>query len=119
MGMSSNMRIPKVCQLCGIEFVARTTTTQYCGDPCAKRAYKLRQRESKINQVLPIANQIREFSQDQIKNKDFLSLAETSRLLGASRMTIYRQIKSGKINAAKLGRRTIIKRSEIEKLFHS
>ena len=117
--MSSNMRVPKVCQLCGVEFVARTTTTQYCGDHCAKRAYKLRQRESKLKQVSPIANQILEFNQDQIKNKDFLSLAETSKLLGASRMTIYRQIKIGNINAAKLGIRTIIKRSEIEKLFTS
>jgi excisionase family DNA binding protein len=34
-------------------------------------------------------------------------------------MTLYRQIKNGKIQAAKIGSRTIIKREEIEKLFQA
>ena len=115
--MSSNMRIPKICQLCGKEFVARTTTTQFCGDECAKKAYKKRARESKLKQVTPLVSQIQSFNQELIKDKIFLSISETSRLLGASRMTIYRQIKQGAIKTGKIGRRTLIKRSEIEKLF--
>src|SRR5688572_646376 len=117
--MSSNMRIPKICQICGREFVAKTTTTQNCGDPCARRAYKKRIREAKMNQVVPLTTQIQTFNKELIKDKAFLSISETSRLLGASRMTIYRQIKQGTIRTGKIGRRTIIKRSEIEKLFQS
>ena len=46
--MSSNIRIDKICQHCGEEFVAKTTVTKYCGDVCAKRAYKARKRKEKI-----------------------------------------------------------------------
>jgi excisionase family DNA binding protein len=117
--MSSNIRVPKICQHCGIEFIAKTTVTKYCGDNCAKRAYKKRKRDEKVQEVAPVAVQKVQHNQSQIKHKDFLSIAETCELLGASRMTLYRQIKNGTINAAKIGRRTIIKRTEIEKLFQS
>ncbi|HBH06588.1 MAG TPA: DNA-binding protein, partial [Flavobacteriales bacterium] len=43
--MSSNMRIPKICQECGSDFIAKTTVTQYCSDRCSKRAYKKRKRK--------------------------------------------------------------------------
>jgi excisionase family DNA binding protein len=58
-----------------------------------------------------------EYNQGQLKGKDFLSVEETCKLLDARRMTIYRQIKAVNIHAAKFGRRTIIKRTEIDKLF--
>lgn len=38
--MSSNIKIKKNCQHCGQEFIARTTVIKYCGDYCAKKAYK-------------------------------------------------------------------------------
>lgn len=38
-------------------------------------------------------------------------------LLGASRWTIYRMIEADDLNAAKFGRKTIIKKSTIESLF--
>lgn len=117
--MSSNMSVPKICQLCGVEFIARTTTTQYCGDPCAKKAYKNRIRDSKVRAVDPVAFQKKEYNQGLIKEKAFLSISETCKLLGASRMTLYRQIKSGTIRIGKLGGRIIIKKTEIEKLFQS
>uniref|UniRef100_UPI0028B10B01 hypothetical protein n=1 Tax=Sphingobacterium multivorum TaxID=28454 RepID=UPI0028B10B01 len=40
--MSSNIKIKKICQQCGQEFIARTTVTKYCGDNCAKKAYKVK-----------------------------------------------------------------------------
>jgi len=116
--MSSNIRLPKICQHCGSDFIAKTTVTKYCGDNCAKRAYKIRKREEKINDTTPIAVQKKQFNKQVLKEKEFLSIAETCNLLGASRMTIYRQIKKGNIKTIKLGRRVIIKRSEIEKLFN-
>ena len=117
--MSSNIRIAKVCQHCGKDFVAKTTVTKFCGDLCAKRNYKKRKREEKVQKVNSLEKQQMNFNHTKVEEKEFLSIEETCTLLGASRMTIYRQIKKGTIKAAKLGNRTIIKRSEIDKLFTS
>lgn len=114
--MSSNIRLPRTCQYCGAGFIARTTTTKFCGEVCAKRAYKKRKREENGTTLESIPAQIPQHNHQVLKEKDFLSIAETCELLGASRMTLYRHIKSGILPAAKLGRRTIIKRSEIDKL---
>ena len=46
--MSSNIKITRICQHCGQEFIAQTTVTRYCGDNCAKRAYKARIKKQKI-----------------------------------------------------------------------
>lgn len=45
------MQILKVCQACGREFVARTTVTACCSDPCAKKYYKEKKRQEKISQA--------------------------------------------------------------------
>ena len=52
-----------------------------------------------------------------LKTKEFLSVQEAADLLGASRWTIQRLVQRNVLNAAKLGRRTILKRSEIDNLF--
>jgi hypothetical protein len=49
--MSSNMRILKVCEYCKNEFIAKKTTSKTCSDDCAKRLYKLIQRNKKIVQA--------------------------------------------------------------------
>jgi actin-related protein len=49
--MSSNLRIVKVCAYCKQEFIARKTTTETCSDACAKRFYKVKQREKAIQRV--------------------------------------------------------------------
>ena len=51
-------------------------------------------------------------------DKEFLSVQETAILLGASRWTIQRMIQRAELKAGKLGRRTIIPRSEIDNLFN-
>lgn len=53
-----------------------------------------------------------------LDSKDYLSVKEACQLLGASRWTIYRLISSDTIKSAKLGRKTIIPRSEIQNLFN-
>lgn len=117
--MSSKIEITKVCQECGNEFIAKTTVTKFCSQPCAARNYKERKKSEKLNQVKFPPGQKIEYNASQLREKEFLSITDTCQLLGASRMTIYRQIKNGNIKAVKLGRRTIIRKSEIEKLFAS
>lgn len=115
--MSSNIRIEKTCQHCGKEFTAKTTVTQFCSNNCAKMNYKKRKREGKILNAIDRDRQANPFN-PIVKQKDFLSIEETCQLVGASRWTIYRLISEGRLKTGKLGRRTIIKRTEIDNLFN-
>jgi len=54
---------------------------------------------------------------EEIQGKEFLSISEACALLGISRQTLHRAIKRGVIQTTKLGRRLIIKRASIDKLF--
>ena len=133
--MSSTIKIPKFCQHCGQAFVSQTTTTRFCGHKCASRAYKQRKREEKVQTTL--SDQIKSVTSANSENlqslqslpiktgnfinlrdKEFLSVQETAILLGASRWTIQRMIQREELKAGKLGRRTIIPRSEIDNLFN-
>ena len=132
--MSSTIKLPKFCDHCGKAFIAQKTTTQFCGHPCASRAYKKRKREEKVNAEFknqqskivsaspvvatetlsnPIAG-----NHTNLRDKEFLSILEVAILLGASRWTIQRMIKSNRLPVAKLGSRTIIKRASIDNLFN-
>lgn len=133
--MSSTIKIPKFCQHCGQAFVAQTTTTRFCGHKCASRAYKQRKREEKVGstlkeQIQTVTSANSEKLQSlqslpiqtgnfiNLRDKEFLSVQEAAILLGASRWTIQRMIQREELKAGKLGRRTIIPRSEIDNLFN-
>lgn len=117
--MSSNIRINRICQYCGKEFVARKTTSKTCSDPCAKMLYKQKQKAAKIEKSHIETQQLKAKPIEDLKGKEYLSVTETCKLLGVSRRTIYRIIKRAELKASKIGKRTIIKRSEIDKLFAS
>jgi excisionase family DNA binding protein len=115
--MSSNIRLERICQFCGKDFIAKTTVTQYCGDPCAKRAYKARQKQIKVEASNEETKAIREKPVAELNAKEYLSITETCQLLGLSRWTVWRAIRSNELPAVKVGRRAIIKRSHLDKLF--
>jgi len=120
--MSSNIEIKKICEYCGNEFMAKTTVTRYCSHKCNSRAYKQALKEKKVNKAIEKTNQQKilsatEIDFDVIKQKEFLSLKEAYKLIGVSERTLYRLIETGKIKSTKIGRRTLIKKAEIDKLF--
>ena len=120
--MSTTIAIPKICEFCGVEFIAQTTVTRFCGHKCAARSYKQRKKENKIGWAIEETNKQKVLSASDIqieviKQKDFLSIKEAQALIGVSERTFFRLLKSGTIPATKLGGRTIIKRSKIDKLF--
>jgi len=115
--MSSNIRITRVCEFCGNEFTAQTTRTRYCSHKCNSRHYKAMQKAGKIEASNRETKQVLNRPIEEIKAKEFLSIEDACKLLGVSRWTIWRGIKRNDINAVKLGRKTLIKRSEIDKLF--
>ncbi len=116
--MSSNIRVQRICQHCGNEFTAKTTVTKYCGDNCAKRAYKKRKKDEKIVNSDQETLVIKATPVKVIQEQDFLNIKDACELLGISRMTLHRMVKDGRIPATKLGRRTIIARKNIDALFN-
>lgn len=117
--MSSKIEVQRICQHCNKEFTARTTVTQYCGEICAKRAYKARLKVSKIEASNKQTQQIKNRPIEELKNKEFLTVREVARLLNCSVRSTYYYIESGTIKAVNLGQRiTRVKRSEIDKLFN-
>ncbi|MFP5265561.1 MAG: helix-turn-helix domain-containing protein [Blastocatellia bacterium] len=115
--MSTKIRLQRICKHCGKEFIAKTTVTRFCGDVCAKRAYKARMRQAKIEESNAETQAIRNKPLEDLRTKDFLSIAETCALLGLSERTVFRLLQNGRIPASKFGKRTIIKRADLEQLF--
>lgn len=116
--MSSNIKVQRICKHCEREFTARTTVTQYCGDICAKRAYKARQRAIKVEASNKETVSVINKPIEQLKAKEFLTVRDLATLLNCSIRTTYRFIENGTIKSVNLSeRKTLIKRSDIDKLF--
>ena len=69
--MSSNIRLEKMCHFCGVKYIAKTTVTQFCSDNCAKRAYKVRLREKKVQDAIKEENSISSYN-SVVSQKEFL-----------------------------------------------
>ncbi|HEY8659393.1 MAG TPA: helix-turn-helix domain-containing protein [Hanamia sp.] len=116
--MSSNIQLQRICEHCGNEFTARTTVTRFCGDNCAKAAYKARKRSAKIERSNEQTLKIKTKPIEDIKAKEFLSVREAAKLIGSSLQMVYDLINTGRIKGINLKiKKTIIPRSEIDRLF--
>ncbi len=115
--MSSNIRIKRICKHCGDEFEARTTVTQCCSPRCGKAFYKARQRGEVIDRAIKKVEAVRSQSLQELTTKPYLSIKEACLLLGVKRITIYRMIKSQKLNSTKIGSRVIILKQSLDQLF--
>lgn len=110
------MRLEKTCRYCGDAFTAKTTVTLYCSDNCAKRAYKKRKRNEKIETAIGQETQRKQYD-PFINQKQFLTIEDVCNLISASRWTIYRLIDKRKLKATKLGRNIRITRQAIDEFF--
>lgn len=111
--MSSNIRIEKTCEWCGNKFIAQTTVTRFCSKRCAEHSYKARLRYEKVQR----AQSVEPKSLSEVKEKDYLTVAETATLLGMTRQGVYKLIHRGDLTASKLSSRlTLIKRTSIEQM---
>jgi len=54
---------------------------------------------------------------NKYQNRMAFSVAEVSEILGISEQHIYNSIRNGDIKKTKLGRRTLIHKTELDKLF--
>jgi excisionase family DNA binding protein len=116
--MSSNIKVERICQHCGNEFTARTTTTLYCSHRCNSAAYKAKIRTGKVEVSNKETQRIKTQPIEELKAKEFLTVRDIATLLNCSVRSVYYYIESGTIRATNLGQRiTRVKRSELDKLF--
>lgn len=116
--MSSNIKVQRICQHCGNEFTARTTTTLYCSHRCNSAAYKAKIRTGKVEVSNKETQRIKSQPIEELKAKEFLTVTQVSKLIGCSRQNVYKLINSGKLRATNiLEKKTIVKRSDLDKLF--
>ena len=116
--MSSNIHVQRICQHCSKEFTARTTTTLYCSHRCNSAAYKQKVRAGKVEQSNKETHRIKSQPIEELKAREFLTVTQVSKLIGCSRQNVYNLINTGKLKATNiLLKKTIVKRSDLDKLF--
>ena len=81
-------------------------------------AYKARERGAKVETSNAETVQILSAPVIELQTKDFLTVAEACQLLNVSRWTLARAIKDERLKAARLGKRIVIKRSDVDRLFN-
>lgn len=115
--MSSTIKVNRICKHCGNEFTAKTTKTLYCSHRCNSADYKANLRAIKIEKSNIETQRIKNQPIEELKEKEFLSVTQVSKLIGCSRQNVYNLINTGKLKATNiLLKKTIVKRSEIDKL---
>jgi excisionase family DNA binding protein len=115
--MSSTIQIERICEFCGNSFTAKTTVTKYCSHQCASRAYKQKTRGKKIERSHQETLQTIQKPIEELNVRHFLNLNEVQRLTGISRRTLYRMIERNELIIGKFGRRTVIRRLDIDAIF--
>ena len=92
--MSSNMRIPKVCEYCGNTFIAQKLVTRFCSLKCGQRNYKKEKREEKLDaENSKYANSLQNKPIKSVEavstSKLYLTVKDTCKLLNSSDSTMY------------------------------
>ena len=113
---ASNIRIKKICQWCGVEFEAQKVSTKYCSHRCANLAYKQVVRDKRVKQAEDETHYVKtEKPIENIKEKEYLSIAQAATLLGLSLQAVYKMIYAGHLVAYKLSSRlSFVKRTDID-----
>ena len=106
------MEVRRICQWCGKPFIAQKTTTRFCSPECAKRSYKHRIKERKME--LRHAQEMHELRQN-LERQDYFTFSQAARLMGVSRQYIYKLVKEDKLRASRISNKmSFIRRTDIE-----
>ncbi len=118
--MSSTLRFKKVCEHCKQTFIAHKTTTKYCSHKCNSRAYKANVKQLKTKlaaQDFIHTTQMASQQLSAVQLKQFLDIQEVCILLKCSESTLRKLISKGSIPTRQIGRKHIIRRTNIDSLF--
>lgn len=114
---TSKFRVLRTCEFCGKEYYAQKVTTRFCSRRCNELAYKQRRRQRQITEA---EARVLQKPIEEVGNKEFLSLQDTSVLFGITKRSVYNLIYNGVLQAFRLSSRmTLIRRADIEQIFES
>ena len=111
--MSSNISIQRICKQCNTEFTAKTTVTQFCSTDCGKKAYKIKERNRKIEASNTQTVQTKIKSIEILNSKEFLTVSDVASLLNCSIRTVYYLIENGTVMSVNLLKRKTIIRNTV------
>lgn len=112
--------IKRNCAYCKKRFNAQKITTLYCSHICNCRAYKANIRLARLKQseqAIKAKTITTSPELSTIQQKQFLDIKETCILLKCSESTLRKLISKGSIPTLLVGRKHIIRRTDIELLF--
>lgn len=106
-----SLKIRRKCKICGKVFLVKKLDSQYCSAKCSKIAYKRKcDAEKKETRIQKIASQVP-------KIREYISVKEAVAIFWVERDSVYRLVRSGKVNSVNLGKRLIrINRKDMEAL---
>lgn len=118
---TSKIRIVKICERCGMEFLAQKQSTRFCSHQCSRMAYKDAKRlERKRNTEARVRTHVQEIVQSEIGDKELLTFREAAALLGITKQAMYSLVARGSIIAYKItSRLSRIRKTDIDKMLES
>lgn len=124
--MSNKVKIERICEYCGKNFIAQTCKTRFCSHACNSKHYKESIRSGRYNIV---TKEVKEEKQQRlrlsideiefIQAKEYISLKQFATYLGVGRRSVYNYIHKYQIPFIKIGRRTMIARKEIDTIMNT
>ena len=120
------MEIVKKCEWCHKTFIGQMVTARFCSSKCCDQAYRYKRKvasgkytPASNDDLSTLARRVdeRKHLNESLKDKQFLSPSEAAKLLGVCRSTIYNYLWHQDLKAKQFRGKTIIRRSDIEKLF--
>ena len=109
---ASNIENQKKCEWCGTIFTAHKITTACCSHRCANLAYKDRVRKKRIQEF----HLKHDAELKLILEKCSYPPTEVAAFLGVGYTSIYRYIKNAKIKAVRFDGKTLVWRSDNDKM---
>lgn len=118
---TSKIRIVKICERCGMEFLAQKQSTRFCSHQCSRMAYKDAKRlERKRNTEARVRTHVQEIVQSEIGDKELLTFREAAALLGITKQAMYALVARGTIIAYKItSRLSRIRKTDIDNMLES
>ncbi len=118
--MKSKYEIQRRCEYCNKLFMAQKMTTRYCSHKCNSKAYKESKRHFtmtaiKYSTLQKVEEQISLY--EKVKDKEYLSVAETAILMGVGRATVYRYLHNSDLRAVQIQGKTFIRKADLDNMF--
>lgn len=106
-----SLEIRRKCKICGKVFLIKTLDSVYCSSKCSKIAHKRKSdAEKKEKRLDKMASQVPNI-------REYISVKEAVAIFGVERDSVYRLVRSGKVQSVNLGERLIrINRKDLESL---